>query len=209
MTATTDIADLLPVGSIRFSLDYGQETSGKGSGDLVVADLRPARWTANITTTNMSFDLFGRVSALIDALDGSIGTFLLFDPSHAYPLSDPDGSVVGSSATKIKSVGSDGKSLSLRGLPSGYVLTRGDMLQVTYASGRIALHRIIEADVVADSSGETSEFKVRPKIIAGMAANDVVNLKKPCAEFRMVPGTLDSNVTPFSGTLNFQAIQKL
>jgi hypothetical protein len=63
--------------------------------------------------------------------------------------------------------------------------------------------------VTANGSGETAEFEVRPRPIPGMAEDDVVNLKKPCAEFRMLPGTYDATFSNTVGTLSFQAIQKL
>lgn len=210
MTATTDLAAALPVNSIKFRLDVGQELSGKGSGDLIAADLRPARWLAQINSSEMTHAQLASVQALIDQLDGAISTFLLWDASKAYPAADLDGAIIGSSAVKIKSVGSNTKSLALKGLPVGYVLTRGDLLQVNYASPstRIALHRVIAATVTADSSGETSEFEVRPYIVTGMAADDVVNLKKPAAEFKIMPGSYDPNAAVASGTLSFQAMQK-
>lgn len=209
MTATTDLATILPANSVKFRLDYGQELSGRGSGEIIAADLRPARWMAQISAEVIDHDRLAAIQAMVEQLDGAIGTFLLWDQSKLYPATDPTGSIVGASAVKIKTVGSNGKSFALKGLPAAYVLTRGDLIQVTYAGGRISLHRVMEATVTADGSGDTAEFEVRPRIIAGMATDDVVNLKKPCGEFKMLPGSWDPVAADIRGNVSFQAIQKL
>ena len=62
-----------------------------------------------------------QLQARINALDGSVGTFEAWNPLAAYPQADPDGSVLDDSDVAIKSVGANGKSLALKGLPAAYV----------------------------------------------------------------------------------------
>lgn len=208
MTATTDLASALRFNSVKFRLDVGQELSGTASGRILAADLRPARWVAQVSTAQLTHAQLAGIQALIEQLDGARGTFLLWDAAKLYPAADPTGSIVGSNAVQIKSVGSNGKSFALKSLPSAYVLSRGDLVQVTYAAGRIALHRVV-APITADGFGDTAEFEVRPHLVVGMAVNDFVNLKKPAAEFIMVPGSYDPDAALVTGTVSFQAVQKL
>jgi len=210
IVATSDLMSLLPAGSVSFYLETGQELSGIGSGAIIAARLRPSRWVADVNASNMDLWTYKQCLALIDVLDGSLSTFLMYDHANQYPTSDPTGSIVGASTVQIQSVGADYKSLALKGLPANYVLSRGDLIQVTWFSpARIALHRVIPSSVTADGSGITAEFEVRPHIIDGMAANDACSIKQPAAEMLMVPGSLSVNAQPFSGSISFKAVQML
>lgn len=211
MTANTDLARLLRHSQVTWRIDHGQEMSGQGSGRIRVADLRDPRWIADISTVPRTAAQFDALQALVESLDGGAGTFLLWNAQRLYPQSDPDGALVSASTVTVLSVGSDNKSLALQGLPAGYELRRGDLIQVSYASPltNIALHRVIEEGADADGSGETGEFEVRPHILTGMAAGDLVNLRKPVAEMMIVPGSYNPDFARYTGVIAFQAAQIL
>lgn len=209
MTATTALATALRQVKANWRLDYGQEMSGQASGRVRVADVRDPRWVADIASTPVLAADFDALQALVESLDGGAGTFLLWNAQRQYPQADPGGTTLGASTVTVLSVGSDNKSLALQGLPTGYELRRGDLVQVTYASPltNIALHRVIAASVIADGDGETEEFEVRPHILTGMAEDDTVNLKRPAAEMMIVPGSYDPDFARLVGTIAFQAAQ--
>lgn len=203
--ADTALAEALAIESVRLSLGFGQE-----HGPESARDLRRALWVADIRSSILEHEARGRVEALVAGLDGGIGGFLLWNPARAYPLADPTGSIVGAATVKIKAVGADGLSFSLKGLPASYILQRGDMVQVdTGSPAHRGLHRISEpAAIVADGAGETDLFAVRPAVHPGMAANDAVNLKRSAAEFRIVPGSYDPQAAKVTGTVSFLARQR-
>src|SRR5690554_1374682 len=116
------IADLLRVPQRSFRLEVRQEHSTLGSGEILVADLAPARWVADIQTVPMRGQQARTLQSRLEALDGSINAFYLYDPWKCVPASDPRGDILGSSSVEIGTLGSNNKSLTLSGLPSGYVI---------------------------------------------------------------------------------------
>jgi hypothetical protein len=205
---TLDLMNALVVAGIDYRLDYGQETSGQAGGQVRVRDLRSPLWMMDVDCSTLTLQQLRIVRARVAALGGSRGSFYAYDPATAYPEADPDGAIVGSSAVLINSLGADGSSLSLKGLPAGYALTEGDLLAFTFSSTRRALHMIdAVAGAVANGSGVTPEFHVSPPIRQGAAVNNPVNLKMPAAEMRIVPGSLSQNASGMIGTYSFKAVQ--
>lgn len=211
MTATTDLAGLLKAAQIAWRLDFGQESSGQASGRIRVADVRDPRWLADISTVPRNAAQYDALQALVESFDGGAGTFLLWNAQRPFPQTDPAGETISGSVVSILSVGSDNRSFALQGLPAGYELRRGDLVQINYTAplASIALHRVIAESVVADAGGETEEFEVRPHILTGMAANDLVNLERPAAEMMIVPGSYNPAFGRFTGVISFQAVQVL
>jgi len=129
-----------------------------------------------------------------------------------YPQADPDGSILGASAVKISSIGTGGRTISLKGLPAGYVLTLADKLQIAYATSpvRNAFLEVSDDIVTASGTGITPAFEVFPNAPTGVAVNDVVTLAKPACKVFISPGT--SNPGSGAGLLTsgagFKVIEK-
>lgn len=199
-------ADVLKIKSAVFQPSYGQEYSGQASGVLRVKDLRPALWKADVTTVTMRFDDANDVQALLEGLDGSIQTFYLYNPMRPYPKT---GVVTNSSTVKINTLSTNGISLSLNGLPSRKVITRGDMLSFSYGSRpSIALHRVLET-VTASSLGVTPSFQVSNGIRTGASTGTSVVLNKPYGEFRMVTPFTQNSDSNITASYQFSCIQVL
>ncbi len=197
-------ADIIRLKEVTFLPSYGQEYSGKASGMIIAKDLRPALWMATCSTVTMRFDEANDVQALLEGLHGSVNTFYLYNPFRPYPKT---GQVDDSTCT-IKSVGSDGTSLALKGLPVGTVISRGDMLSFYYGSKpSIALHRALET-VTADGSGNTAEFQVGA-VRAGAAADIAVTLNKAYGEFRMISAFTQNTDSTITTSFSFNCIQVL
>lgn len=206
--ATTDLMEALRIASASFMLSSGQEISGQASGRVRVRDIRPALWTADFRSDLLTLDELGSAQALIEALDGSSASFLAWNPARQWPRLDPDGTVLGASTVTVKSVGVDGKSLALQGLPAAYQLSRGDLLASDFGAGPArALYRVIDASVTADGSGDTAEFEVRPHILSGADVDDPVELLRPAAEMMIVPGSFEISAEGMFGTIAFKAVQ--
>lgn len=184
--------DLLPIASVKWTLARQDEQSGLASGEILSAELAPPLWTARVALDVMSHREAARIAALIEALDGSINAFFLSAPAHDYPAADPHGSILGEAAPQILSVAAGGGAMALAGLPEGYALTPGDFLAFDHGSSpvRRAFHRIVEA-AIADGSGETAQFTVRPHLPAAAAAEIAVTLIRPAARVSIVPGSYD------------------
>ncbi|HEU5019690.1 MAG TPA: hypothetical protein VFT69_17165 [Pseudolabrys sp.] len=201
-------ADKLNIASLKARPGHQQELSGMGSGALLAADVAPALREFDVTCNPMYHDDAAEVLALIEALGGSIGTFYLYDPRHTAPKADPGGSILGSSTVTISSLNANNKAMKLTGLPSGYVLTAGDMLAWDYSTDpvRRACHRVIET-VTADSGGTSPEFEVRDFIRPGSTTGTAVTLIKPAMKCVMVPKSLSDDADGMFTTIGFSVRQ--
>lgn len=197
--------DAIKIESMSFDLATFQTVKTMADGTVVASQRATPRWQGE-ATLNVAFEDAAGVDALIGSLLGSINAFQGYDLARSYPKADPDGATLGSSSVTIHSVGSDGKSLKLTGLPAGYVLSVGDYISVP---SRKALHQVVEASTANGSGVSPSFFEVRPPIRAGTIATDAVVLKKPYGFFRMVPGSLSprSKTANVNGQISFRFSQ--
>lgn len=190
-----------------FKLFERQEISRDGRGRPYTKSLGEAVWTVNFQTIAMSFEDSIAFMAKLNSLDGSIGTFYAYDKRRPYPKEHADGSF--SDSGKINTINENNKAMSLKELPAGFKLSEGDYLAYDFASGRRALHQIMES-VTANGSGITAEFEVRPHIRPGITLSpDVpVTLKKPSAIFVIEPGSLQpSSEGVLHDRYSFSAVQ--
>lgn len=202
-------ADKLRIVSAPFVLEEQHELSGLGSGEVLAAQLAPARWTTTVTLAPERHLKAREIQVLIESLSGSIQSFYLYCPTNCYPAKDPGGVVLGASAVKIASIGGDNKSLALNTLPANYVITAGDALAFDYGSNptRRAWHRAAET-VTANGSGVTPAFAVTPNLRPGATAGAAVVLKKPAAKMFRMPGPLSVSHTPSHAVISFEAKQR-
>lgn len=212
MTVLTksEFADKLFVQTIRWTLERTQQVQNLGNGEVLSSDIGPAFWQAQVSLAVRSNEESAEIEALIESLSGSTQAFLFYDPRKQFPISDVNGTTLGSNTVRINSFDIATASLSLKGLPSGYQLNVGDLLDFDYASpARRALHRITEA-AVANGSGVTPSFSVAPQIRTGISIDDDVSLVKPSAKMIIIPGTLRvSSTSSLTSQIQFRARQTL
>lgn len=202
--AAADFMQLLRVQAVVPYLQFQQELSALASGGVVAKDLGPALWMADVQTLVLRPLLLEEILAAIESLQGSIGTFFLYDTLKCCPKADPHGTILGASNVKINTATSRG--LSLKGLPAGYVITRGDRLSFDYGSPPMrGYHRALET-VTANGSGTTPEFDVSPNIRAGAAADQTIHLIKPAVIMRIVPNSFSCAAGTLS-SVQFKAQQ--
>jgi hypothetical protein len=192
----------------KWRLVSRQELSRQANGVTRGKDFGSALWFAEWRTVNLKNMDSVEAEAILNSLDGTVNGFYAHDLRRPYPASDPDGSFTDSG--EIHSVGLDLKSLKLKSLPNGFVLTRGDYLAFDYGAGPSrALHQVMEA-TTADGGGTTAFFEVRPHIRPGAEADIAVTLKKPSALMRLDPGSLDQVAGgTWFGNVTFRAFQSL
>ncbi|WP_247996674.1 hypothetical protein [Brucella tritici] len=185
-------ADKLPIETVKWRLAFQQETTGLGSGEVITADLAPPRWEGDVTLGPMYHDDAAAIQALIESLGGALNSFYLYAPQKAYPAKDPTGTIMGSSAPVIASIGANNKSLSVSGLPAGYQLTAGDLFAFDYGENpvRLNMHRLVES-VAATGGGTTSVFEVAPPFRPGVAAGLALSFIKPAIKVKILPGSFD------------------
>lgn len=200
-----DILDLLKVRRAFFYLARNQELSTLGSGDTVGKDLAPSLWRCKFQTTPMTHAEALAAQSALNSLDGVINTFTAWPVMMPYPSYDPDGTILGANTVQIAAVAS-AKALSLKGLPAGYALAIGEFVSIAH-SGGTGFYQVVEA-ALANGSGVTGTFEVRPFLHVSKAVNDVVTLKKPRCKMRMLSAGEDySNESRFKSAVAFEAQQ--
>lgn len=208
---STDLfQDYLRFSSVSFDPQYGQETSGQANGAILVKDLRPFLWKAQVTTAPMDNPKTVNVQALLEVMDGSINTFYMYNPLQPVP----QWGTTDDSVCVINSFGTN--TLILGGLDPAFTLTRGDALAFDYLSGANtvrAYHRVMQSTGVK-SDGTTYSFQVRPAIRQGTGITGItgaaVKLVNPQAEMRIIPGSAQVNpVNQLFNAIQFNAIQAL
>lgn len=102
-------------------------------------------------------------------------------------------------SVQVKTKGANNRSLSLKGLPPFYTVTKGDKLSIAYGSGKFFYAEAMET-AVADGAGDTAEFEIQPFLATGTAVNDAVTLKKAPVKCKIV---VDS-YRPSSGQGNLE-----
>lgn len=204
-------ADQLPIASVIFDIKRNDELAGNGGSDVIAIEMADPLWMATVTLARTTFDAGKQVAAKIRALRGPMKPLWLYDPQSKYPQSDPDGSILGASTVTVAAVGSGFASISLQGLPAGYVLTLSDKMQIAYGSSpvRYAFLEVSETKT-ANGSGVSGLFEVFPNVPAGMAVGDAVTLIKPALRCVIMPDTHSpgTNGLKFNEGQTFQVIQK-
>lgn len=203
-----EFADLLPIKSAPFLMDRGIETSGQGSGRILVKDLRPPLWTAQVQLVPQPRDTAAAIMAKLETLESYGGTFEFYDPRRKLPIAGD----VNDDSVEILALGGDGMSLSLKGCVHGSTISEGDMLSYLYGGDTgtdpsLALHRVSQT-VIADGSGHTATFQISPGLPVGVAINEPVALLKPRCYMMIVPksATLEQQDTLLD-VVSFSALQ--
>lgn len=203
-------ADLLPIESVIPNFQRNDQISGLENGQIIAAEIAPPLRTLTVSLRPMSYDDDAKVSALIESLDGSIGTFYMCQAPRLYPQADPKGSIIGAINPTIGAINADNKRIVVYGLPVGYVLTQGDFISFNFGAGGAyrAFHRILQTGA-ANSSGQL-EIELRPHLNVGVTVGTIVTIKKPSFKAIIIPNSLNEGTiaaTKVTGK-SFQIIQR-
>lgn len=206
VTYPLDFMPQFPGWSTKFEPMHRQEQSRTAGGETYVKDLGSPLWFGAWVSRTLRPNELDHWRARLDALENGLQTFRGYPLSRCYPIAYPKAAydALGVGAVSLGSIGSNRKSATLTGLPAGYKLSIGDMIQVA-GSG---LHRVLEA-VTANGSGVTPVFEVRPHFWPGASAPAAVTLVRPSCPMRIVPGSIasDADLSTGRGTVSFQAIE--
>lgn len=227
-----DLLSGFPGWATKFELLYRQEQSRVAGGRTFVKDLGDPLWTATYLTHSLTINQLDYWRARLDELEGGLIPFRAVSPSRCYPIAYPRGAGVPVSGVRVAALGEDNKSLRLSGLPSGYRISVGDLIEIA-GSG---LYRVTSEAVAgvawvlysgawdddgvwvdsvpwlagAGGGGAVSPvFSVRPHLWPGTVSGAVVTLVQPGCAMSIVPGTIstDADAATGRGVVTFQAIE--
>ena len=210
--AAAEFFDTLKVSQMTFDCPEQVQVARTGGGEILPANIGPRLWTGEVSLVHHRFYVAAPVLAMISALREPGASFLAYDLTAPAPQSDPDGVALATVTPLILALPSDARMLSLKGLPSGFVLTAGDYLGFSYGTNpvRRALHRVVSG-VVAGGTGQTAAFEVTPPRRPGAAINAAVSLIKASCKARIVPGSVSSGAAAAGITsgITFKFMQTL
>lgn len=201
----------LRVAEVTFRLSHPQEHTRLGDGTVISASLGASLWTGTIRLAQANHPRHAQMEALLALMDQPGATFLCHDPRYVGPTGDPTGTVLGSRTVTFHTVASTLRELRITGLPSGYVLSAGDMLAFQYGSSpiRYALHRIVVGGT-ASGIGLSPLLEVVPNLRPGVVAGLTVSLIRPACKARLLPDpTYGAGRQALSRGASFDFIQTL
>lgn len=189
--APADFADILLYSEVNFWLDDQQDFSGDGNGNYYATDLIPRLWRGNIKIADdLTHADAAQVQALIEALDGAMGTFYLYDPRLLYPIDDPKGAVIRPwSQTPTITAVRNNKEIKAGDLPPSYLLQKGDRIAFNYGSNPVhrAYHRIVSGSR-SDAAGNSNWLELRPPLRDADIIGKTLMIEKPSPLWCIPPG---------------------
>lgn len=188
--SSADWFGLLPVSMMTFDPVEHVVADMTGEGEWLTDDVAPMLWEGSVTLGRMLQSETDHASIMMDLLRPAGRMFWVFDIRRPTPAADPDGLILGASAPVIAALPAGNREIVLSGLPAGYVLRRGDYVGFSYGGGRRALHRLAEAQVVADGAGVTPAFEFSSLIRPGAVVGTPVSLIRPAIPVMREPGSV-------------------
>lgn len=164
------LGDRIPLELRRFD-----EVSGSGDGRFWSAQLATPLWGVSYALTAQNAAHAREINAKVYALDGMSKPFLWADPYYKGPAS---GARSGLDNVTIGSISTNRGSVSLQGLPAGFVLSAGDYLSIGHTGGRIYFGQFAEGGA-ANDSGVLSVRELRPYLPFGVGPGSRVELVQP------------------------------
>ena len=207
MAITFPITDLFAKGNVKttsFRSVDRQAYSRTAAGALKAYDFGLPIWAASFVTATMGLDDCVEFEALLQRLEGAVGTFTAMDTRRNMPRLYPSGSFPDTAV--VDTLGGDGKSLSISGLPPFFTISVGDYFSIT-VSGVPLLYRAAERST-ADATGVAGLFGALPHYDPAITAGAAVKFKNPTCLMRLEPGSVQFNDGANAlGTISFSAMQ--
>lgn len=174
----SQFSDILRVKSMTLHCPTPKTRSQTRGGQMLQARLGPSLWQGECHLEFTSLPRTNGLRALIDLLLDENASFLLSPRDYFGPAADLGGVILAGASVTLQAVASNGRDVTLAGLPPGYKLTGDDLFSFTYGSNpvRHALHRLVSGGT---SSGGQVTVEVWPRVATGWAAGSPVNLVKP------------------------------
>jgi hypothetical protein len=193
----------LRVNSQDFDLSESLRATEDGGGRMLVSEDGPRFWQGSVTIATDTHADQDRAQALAQVMRSAGASFMIGNLKRKFPKADPAGSILGAASVTLSSPVAGADTVSLAGLPSGYVLTAGDYLSFQYgaADEKTALHQVTVGGAAAPDGtlivGVVS--RVRPGVFDGAA----VTLIGAACKAIIVPGSFKAGRIGLAATSGF------
>lgn len=174
----------------KFDLDYVQQLSPSGNqGFIQTLNRGQPFWRGEFATAPLTEPHWQDMTYFKDMLEGSMNTFLAYDPRrpmpYAYntqPTTNDPWTQTGQTAPRITAFDYSASTLSLDRLATGAVITIGDYISAQIA-GIWYLFRAMQTLTVAGNTA-TVLVKPRPNIVGFATTN--IRYRKACCEMKVI-----------------------
>ncbi len=201
----------------KFAFEIPQRTSLTDGVEDQTVDNGAARWSGEYDTPVLGGTDFKLMMAWEAAMKKSRARCLAHDARCIYPfyyqgigwkgLVRAGTSTAFDGTCTLASVGDDGYTLGLSGLPVGFKLTSGDALSFIWDSSRYAYHTLGPVgDAVAAADG-TMSVTVDPVTFGGYSEGATVRFEKPVFFGRVVKWTKAERDDSQLGSWSFVVLQ--
>lgn len=201
--------------SKQFQIGNYQQISPGGAGFVQTVQRSEPLWWAEYESAPLNDTRYAEAIAFLLALEGSMETFLAYDPRRVMPMAYASSQLTsnpwtqaGQTAPRVVATDFAASTLSLDRMATAAIITAGDY--ISFLIGKIwYLYRAQETKIVA-SSTVTVKVKPRPNLYTG--ANTLpadVRYRRACCAMKMI-GNLDETDTLDSlPVFKFRAFQML
>lgn len=210
MPSAIEIPAGLGFKSRKFQLGYKQQITPGSSGFTQTIDRSIPVWYAEYQTPPMNDARYSAAAAFIDALEGSLYTFLAYDPAYQMPIayknspiaSDP-WTQTGQTAPRVTATSYSNSTLTLDRLQNGAIITPGD--RICFYDGKAWwLFRARSAHVV---SGNTATVTVGPRPITPNALPQNIRYRRPVFEAKIIGAVEETGDVNTPVSLGFKCFQ--
>jgi hypothetical protein len=203
MTITYPRDMICGVGTCWFRLSHGVSVNRLNGGVTQVRQYAEPRWVADFSYSPMHRASYQAVEAWIDSLRGGLLDFYGHDPLKPLPITYRSGLPSGFPGDPITVFAVGTNSISVAGLPTGFVLKAGDHIGIKEGTRR-GLFRIME-----DFVGTTGALNVEPRV-NGFTTAGFATLVRPACVMTIDVNTIQGGRTARQATpITFSAIQKV
>ena len=194
----------LNVQSSTFDLSGNVRTSRAAGGTVFRSSIGVRLWRGSLSMTGNYHEVQDAAKALVSLARRPDASFLVTDTTRPGPKYDRDGSILGAAAVTVGSVNANRQDITFSGLPVGYELAVGDLVQITYTSGRIYLGEVVVG-------GDAGSATLEPHIPVGVSAGNVVTLHNPACLAIYDDGSYQPPVRSAvrDGEFSFSWVQKI
>lgn len=210
--AAIEIPTTVGFRSRNFDIGRQQQMTPSGSGFIQTIDRTSPAWFATYRTPPLAGQIYNDAISFLDKLEGSIGTFMGYDPRRVMPFAYrnlPVGSNPwlrpGQTAVRVVAQDYAASTLNLDRLATGAIVTNGDL--ISFLVGNIwYLFRATETKA-ADAGGLVTGLHVKPRPnIVGLTTAEVRYQKAAC-EMKIIGKIKETDSVDSFPVLEFNAAQ--
>jgi hypothetical protein len=179
ITYPRDMIEPLRIRSCTFEPLEIQARNPARGGQVQVVELGPTVWSMKYETTPMNETMGAAWEAWFSSLRGGRRLFKAWHPYRRYGLAYPSGGPLAFSGDcTLAAIGVGLDTVTLSGLPAGYVLSPGDLMSWQHAANSQALHRVVEGATASAGGGAT--VTVEPTVRPSPGSTAVALVKAWC-----------------------------